>query len=143
MAADNDPARLFTARPRPMSLLVGTRAGQVEGTDEGMLLVHGLETWRRRCVTIVAAFGLSAALLAAPLAPSVVPRLSAAPTAPQRLVSVIVQTVHPGLAAGAVERHGGRVTTDLPLVDGAVADVPADAVPALRADPAVRQVSPN
>ena len=60
-----------------------------------------------------------------------------------RRVSVIVQGMNPWAARTAVERHGGVVTHDLPIVDGVAAEVPAGAVPAIAATPGVRQVAPN
>jgi serine protease AprX len=60
-----------------------------------------------------------------------------------RSVSVIVQGLNPWAARTAVERHGGTVTYDLPIVDGVAAEVPADALPAIEATPGVRQVSEN
>ncbi|MGI8686175.1 MAG: S8 family serine peptidase [Acidimicrobiales bacterium] len=49
---------------------------------------------------------------------------------------VIVQARGTGISAGAaVTQVGGRVTTDLPVVDGVAANVPTDALPALAARP--------
>ena len=43
----------------------------------------------------------------------------------------------------AVARAGGRVTRDLPIIDGVAATVPADGARGLAADPAVAAVSPD
>jgi serine protease AprX len=48
-----------------------------------------------------------------------------------------------GPAMARVAALGGRVTRDLPMVGGFAAVVPAAAAPALRADPAVRSVTPD
>ena len=45
-----------------------------------------------------------------------------------------------GAVRAAVARHGGSVTDELALVDGAVANVPADQLDALRAEPGVAGV---
>jgi serine protease AprX len=69
--------------------------------------------------------------------------LAPAAAATGELTRLIVQALpgHVGGAADAVEGVGGTVGTPLPLVDGFVAEVPAAAVPAVAADPAVRAVS--
>ena len=86
------------------------------------------------------------AAIVAAVALSLTAALSVTPEARQatsELVSVIVQGITADDARTAVERHGGEVTYDLPIVDGVEARVPASAVPTLHADPAVRSVSPN
>lgn len=55
--------------------------------------------------------------------------------------SVVVQASDSHTAREAVERHGGRVTQDLWIIDGVAAEVPVDALPALGADPGVWRVS--
>ena len=65
------------------------------------------------------------------------------PTSGSRPVRVVVRAV-PDAGAGpqdAVRRLGGRVTQDLPLVDGFAATLPARAVPALAATSGVRGIS--
>lgn len=58
-------------------------------------------------------------------------------------VGVIVQTVRGSGAAAerAVERSGGTVTRDLPIVDGFSARVPAGALATLRHEPGVRAIT--
>jgi serine protease AprX len=57
---------------------------------------------------------------------------------------VIVLAAGPrGAAMARVAAVGGRVTRDLPMIGGFGAVVPAAAAPALRADPAVRSVTPD
>ena len=58
-------------------------------------------------------------------------------------VEVVVQALNPFAARQAVERHGGEVTYDLPIIDAVVADVPAAMVPGLAGDTSVRAVTPN
>jgi len=63
--------------------------------------------------------------------------------AARRLVSVIVQGLNPATARDAVERHGGTVTDELPIIDAVGARVPADAVAAVQGEAGVRAVTPN
>lgn len=62
---------------------------------------------------------------------------------------VVAATAAPAVAvvvqgpATAVLAVGGTVTTDLPIVDGVAARVPADALDDLRAQPGVRAVTPD
>jgi serine protease AprX len=72
--------------------------------------------------------------------------LAAPLTAPARAVPpsrVVVQGLAPGAAAAAVRRVGGHVTTDLPLIQGVAAEVPAAARGALARQPGVRAVTPD
>jgi serine protease AprX len=55
--------------------------------------------------------------------------------------AVVVQATDSSTARAAVERHGGRVTQDLWIIDGVAAEVPVDALSALGSDPGVRHVS--
>jgi serine protease AprX len=93
-----------------------------------------------RNVTRAFAVALAASILALGLA-------SSAPTASEsasRLGSVIVQGVGGSSGARAeVEKAGGKVTHDLPIVGGVSATVPENKLPQLESSPAVLQVSPN
>ncbi len=103
-----------------------------------MAPVHGI-SWddrKRRTVTAMAA-GAAALLTASTFATAV----HAAPL----MASVIVRAV-PGQGAAAdqdITNLGGTVTNQIPLINAAVADVPANLVPALSAAPGVAQVTPN
>ena len=55
-------------------------------------------------------------------------------------VSVIVRAANAGIARRAVESHGGRVTMELPIVDGVAADVAVDQLESLAA---YTDLSPN
>ena len=91
----------------------------------------GLDRWSRR---LLAALLLPALLMTAPVG-----RQGDTPAAgAARSLSVIVRSLQPGAAGEAVVRHGGRVTADLSIVNGVAATVPADAVPAIAAEPGVR-----
>ncbi|HVM21346.1 MAG TPA: hypothetical protein VM307_15410, partial [Egibacteraceae bacterium] len=88
-----------------------------------------------RCVAVVAAAGLLSAVPAAP---------GTGVTAPADAAAVIVQA--PGAqtqAAAAVDRLGGTVTAELPIVDGFAATVPSTAVDLLAAVPGVTAVTPD
>lgn len=61
----------------------------------------------------------------------------------ERLVSVIVQGLTTQDAKAAVESVGGRVTLDLPIVNGVAADVDRSALPSLRSARGVREVTPD
>lgn len=92
----------------------------------------------KRLTTIVAA--------AAAVCASLVPTATSAPGGPPRNVftgtdRVIVQAVTADIARDAVERAGGRVRIDLPIVDGVAADVPRDAMPALARMLGVRAIT--
>src|SRR5688500_3215585 len=89
-------------------------------------------TLRARTAAAVLILAMLSALLPAAVAEGALTRL---------IVQALPGQV--GGAADAVEQVGGTVGTPLPLVDGFVADVPAEAVPAITADPSVRAVSPN
>jgi serine protease AprX len=93
---------------------------------------------RGRALRVLAAACIAIATL---LAASPQSQVAAADAADR--VSVIVQGWGNGSAevAEAVERVGGKVTLDLPLIDGVSARVPSDALGELRADQAVWQVS--
>lgn len=56
-------------------------------------------------------------------------------------IAVVVQGWGNGDVSEAVERVGGEVTIELPLVDGVAARIPSDAMRELRADISVRQVT--
>ena len=101
---------------------------------------------------------LAAALGAAPARPSAGDRTARTPavstsgsTSGSASVStsgalakvIVLGAGHGGLAKARVAALGGRVTRDLPLVGGFAATLPAAAAPALRADPAVRSVTPD
>jgi serine protease AprX len=68
---------------------------------------------------------------------------SAAPGSNGRDVDVIVRAGDASWARAAVERVGGDVTHDLPLVDGVAARVPEAAVASLESAAGVRSVTPN
>jgi serine protease AprX len=69
---------------------------------------------------------------------------SSAPATSGGVAKVIVLAEGPGVLAKArVAALGGHVTRDLPLVGGFAATIPAPAAAALRADPAVRSVTPD
>ena len=85
---------------------------------------------------------LLAALLLLPVASAARPGAGMARAA-GRTVDVIVRAVNHVAARDAVSRHGGRVTADLPIVDGVGAVVPASELPALRAEAGIRDISPN
>jgi serine protease AprX len=93
-----------------------------------------------RALRVLAAACIAFTLL---LAASPQSQIAAADAADR--VSVIVQGWANGNAevTEAVERVGGRVTLDLPLVDGVSARVPSDALDELRTDRAVRNVTPD
>ena len=55
--------------------------------------------------------------------------------------SVIVQGTSAAAVRAAVEAHGGEVTQDLWIVNGVAADVPADQLAALAAEPGITRVS--
>jgi serine protease AprX len=63
--------------------------------------------------------------------------------ATEKFVSVIVQGFSADGARQAVESVGGRVTTELPIVDGVAAEVEHRALDALRSTRGVRAVTPN
>jgi serine protease AprX len=91
---------------------------------------------KRRTVTAMAA-GAAALLTASTFATAV----HAAP----RMVSVIVRAL-PGQGAAAdqdITAVGGQVTNQIPLINAAVANVPANMVPALSVAPGVAQVTSN
>jgi subtilisin family serine protease len=94
---------------------------------------------RRMFVALATAVALS--LVA--VTPGLVPKAETVRDARDALVRIIVQK-HDGTdrtPERAVERLGGTVTRDLPIVEGFSATVPADAVPVLAATPGVRVVS--
>src|SRR5579862_5339972 len=91
---------------------------------------------KRRTVTAMAA-GAAALLTAGTFATAV----HAAP----RMASVIVRA-EPGQGAAAgqdITALGGQVTNQIPLINAAVADVPANMVPSLSTAPGVSQVTSN
>jgi serine protease AprX len=92
---------------------------------------------RRALRVLAAAFIAISTLLAAS------PQSQSAASEAADRVSVIVQGWGNGSGdvAEAVQRVGGRVTLDLPLIDGVSARVPSDALDELRADTSVWQVS--
>lgn len=57
--------------------------------------------------------------------------------------TVVVMTAGPSAAEQVVRAAGGRVTHELSIIGGFVANLPASAVPALEATPGVRSVTPN
>jgi len=63
----------------------------------------------------------------------------------ERSISVIVTKLNPfdHSPEKAVTDLGGRVTDELPIVNGFSAEVPASAVPQLSTTPGVREVAPN
>jgi serine protease AprX len=78
---------------------------------------------------------------APPAAPAYIePGLLAAGPGPR---SVIVSAADAGAAARAVERHGGQVSSSLPLIDAVAALVPASRLTALAAAPGVTSVVAN
>jgi len=101
-------------------------------------------------VVISALVGAAAALPATAAVPATrqtVPRQTVpgqtvrGPTAGAKVV--VLAAGHAAPARAAVAGLGGRVTRDLPLVGGFAATVPAGAVAALRAHPAIRSVTPD
>jgi len=66
---------------------------------------------------------------------------TSAGTAPAKVI--VLAAGRGGLAKARVAALGGHVTRDLPLVGGFAATLPAAATPVLRADPAVRSVTPD
>ena len=87
---------------------------------------------------------LSTSLFAALVAAFVVPAPITATAGTIPSVSLIVRSSGGApAAAAAVDRVGGRVTLELPIVDGVAASVPASAVARLSALPQISDVSPN
>jgi serine protease AprX len=70
--------------------------------------------------------GVAGLLLAAVVGAS--SAAAAAPTQPVTLHKVVVQASSSAAAAGAVQRAGGRVLRELPIVDGVAAEVPVGSV---------------
>lgn len=62
---------------------------------------------------------------------------------PPETLRLIVRAVDAETARAAVERSGGRVTLDLPLINGVAAEVAADDFAALVKQPGLRAISPN
>jgi len=65
----------------------------------------------------------------------------AADTRQLHLAPVIVQGASPEAVRAAVEAHHGKVTQDLWIVGGVAADVPADRLAAIAAEPGITHVS--
>jgi serine protease AprX len=88
---------------------------------------------------------LAMLLVIATVLASLIPPAGAAPPEDGRSVAVIVQklTVGDGRPEAAVHRLGGRVTRDLPLVDGFAAVLPAGALARLGSSAGVRAVTPD
>jgi serine protease AprX len=87
----------------------------------------------RRFASLALLLALLAGLLAAPTSAST-------PAATQ---SYIVQGADLEQVAAAVERYGGSITSRLDIINGLTADLPAEVLDELRADPAIQSVTPN
>lgn len=99
----------------------------------------------RRVASAAAALSVAATAALALAAPPPVAGARPAHPAGARVIRVVVAGTHGAMerVAADVRRAGGRVTSHLQIIDGVAATVPADALEALRADPAVRSVSPD
>jgi serine protease AprX len=78
-----------------------------------------------------------------PAAPGTLSPASAAAAAPVERVIVAGTPGSASAVAAAVARLGGHVDAVLPVVDGVTAELPRDAVPALRSAAGVRSVTPD
>jgi serine protease AprX len=65
------------------------------------------------------------------------------PTAGSRSVIIVARPGQAPAALSHITALGGKVTRELPLVDGFAADVPNRVLPALRSSPAIRSLTPD
>lgn len=117
------------------SLLRSSTQSDLKGLNLGNRGGYGTTLIRidRRVVA-----ALAACLLSLTLAPS---SAGSAPSATERLLSVIVQSSSGSSgAAAAVESVGGEVTKDLSIINGVGAKVPASILPVLRSKDDIVQV---
>jgi serine protease AprX len=87
---------------------------------------------------------VGAALVLAGVSPPTGPAAASRPDGSQSSKVIVVATQGQSAAANSrVEALGGEVTSDLPLIGGFAAMLPAAAIASVRADPAVRSVTPD